>query len=65
MIRKSFSKFGVQYPKLDTLSSLADSGMLSWETQVEAAVEDQDDEFWEKVMCIQTVIIYIIYINTQ
>ena len=52
VIRKSFSKLGLPHSPQDALSSLAKSGLsrhLSWQAQVEAAVEHQGEDFWERV----------------
>ena len=60
VIRKSFSKLGLRSATQDALTALAESGLtlahVSWQSQIEKAVEHQDDQFWEKVRsctCIQ------------
>ena len=52
VIRKSFSKLGPPQRGQDALSSLAKTGVschLSWQAQVESAVEHQGDDFWQRV----------------
>ena len=60
VIRKSFSKLGLPHSPQDALSSLAKTGLsrhLSWQAQVESAVEHQGDEFWERVSRAQPVLL--------
>ncbi len=53
VIRKSFSKLGVErHAQSDPLAVLAHGALslhLSWQAQVEAAVQHQDDDFWQRV----------------
>ena len=52
VIRKSFSKLGLPHSPQDALSSLAKTGLsrhISWQAQVESAVEHQGDDFWQRV----------------
>lgn len=53
VIRKSFSKLGVErHHQPDPMAVLAEGALslhLSWQAQVEAAVEQQGDEFWQRV----------------
>ena len=53
VIRKSFSKLGMEHQsRQESLAGLAHGALslhLSWQAQVEASVEQQGDEFWRRV----------------
>ena len=57
VIRKKFSKLGINEGHTDIFSFLSSgelqSSFLSWQAQIEEAVKDETDEFWENVRSIE------------
>lgn len=53
VIRKKFSKLGLDESSQDVFTFLSSdqlqSGYISWQARIEEAAEDEDDTFWEKV----------------
>ena len=59
VIRKKFSKLGINEGHTDIFSFLSSgelqSSFLSWQAHIEEAVRDETDEFWENVCSIEWI----------